>query len=190
MIAFRALFLLLRGRKDVPEGGVAVPYSGESTTVLVALLVASLVEIVAVEFLVPWATVRWSLLLLSVYGVVWILGHLASLITRPHVIGPANLVLRNGSCTEHAFPLTAVRSARAERKGNHEGSMSIDDETLNIPAGDTTTVFVAFDPPQEFDGRTITGVRFHADDPKAALRLLARTTAPAPARHRPPSSAP
>ena len=189
MIAFRSLFLLLRGRKDVPGSGTAVRRSGESTTVLIALLVASLVEVVAVEFLVPWAVARWILLVLSVYGVVWMLGHMASLITRPHVVGPENLVLRNGTTTEYSFPLTAVRKARAERKGNHEGSVSVINETLNIPAGDTTTVFVELDPPQEFDGHTIRGVRFHADDPRAAVRLLARTSAPAPGQHRPRSSA-
>ncbi|MCP3799652.1 hypothetical protein NLX83_10325 [Allokutzneria sp. A3M-2-11 16] len=172
MIEFRSLFLLLRGRKDVPEGGTAVRYSGESTTVLIALLVASLIEIVAVEFLVPWATVRWILLVLSVYGVVWLVGYMATLITRPHVIGPENLLLRNGSQAEHAFPLTVVRKARAERKGNHERSVAVVGETLNIAAGDTTTVFVEFDPPQEVDGRTVRGARFHADDPQAVVRLL------------------
>ncbi|GAA3996244.1 hypothetical protein GCM10022247_15240 [Allokutzneria multivorans] len=188
MIAFRALFLLLRGKKDVPEGGTAVGYSGESTTVLVALLVASLVEIVAVEFLVPWATVRWILLVLSVYGVLWLLGHIASLITRPHVVSSETLLLRNGTGLAVSFPLAAVRAVRTERKGNHERQVAVVGEVLNIAAGDTTTVFVEFDPPQEFDGRTVHGVRFHADDPRAAARLV-RTSAPAPEPPRPPSSA-
>ncbi|WP_086819610.1 hypothetical protein [Allokutzneria sp. NRRL B-24872] len=185
----KALYMVLRGRKDVPDGGTAVRHAGESTTILVALLVASLVEIVAVEFLVPWATVRWILLVLSICGIFWLLSYIAALITRPHVVGPENLLLRNGTGLSLTFPLAAVRTVRAERKGNHERQVAVVGETLNIAAGDTTTVFVELDPPQEFDGQLIRGVRFHADDPRAAVRLLARTSAPAPEPPRPPSSA-
>ncbi|MFB9906446.1 hypothetical protein [Allokutzneria oryzae] len=177
MIAFRALFLLLRGRRDVPEGATALPCSGESTSTLVALLVVSVIELVAVEFLVPWAVVRWILLALSVYSVLWLVGYIASLITRPHLVGPEELVLRSGSRVELSFPVTAVRAAWTERKGNHGGSVTVDGETLVLPNGDTTTVVVEFDRSCEVDlgkrGRhAVRRVRFHADDAKTAVRML------------------
>ncbi|MDP9476243.1 MAG: hypothetical protein M3R38_11285 [Actinomycetota bacterium] len=44
--------------------------------------------------LVPWAWMRWALLVLSAYSVFWLLGLYASRITLPHHLEVDGLLLR------------------------------------------------------------------------------------------------
>lgn len=49
---------------------------------------ASALETVAVHFSVPWPWVRWTLMVMSLWRLVWIVGFLAGLIVYPHLIEP------------------------------------------------------------------------------------------------------
>ncbi|MFE7261476.1 hypothetical protein ACFU9B_05290 [Streptomyces sp. NPDC057592] len=77
---------VLRRRHAVPEGAVAVAYTGPQTAMMYGLLFVAVVETVMLALLVPWPVVHGVLLVLDVYGVVFVLALHASCVTRPHVV--------------------------------------------------------------------------------------------------------
>jgi len=60
------------------------------------------VEVVLAELFIPWEWLRWTLLLLSIYGLIWVLGWHASLVMLPHVLEDDRLLIRSGIFLEGA----------------------------------------------------------------------------------------
>ncbi|MFP1626475.1 hypothetical protein ACLB9X_15170 [Streptomyces sp. 5K101] len=104
-------------------------------------------EILAVEFLIPWPVVRIILLVLSVYGTVWILGFIAALSVRPHTVGDGKVVLRFAHFTQIAIPLELVESVRTVRHSGYRRAVQIADGVLAMPIGDSTTLSVTLREP-------------------------------------------
>src|SRR5699024_7929669 len=65
---FASLGRWVARRPDVPDGAVAIGYSRGTLGVPVALVIAALIELVAVHLLIPWPIVRLVLDLLGIYG--------------------------------------------------------------------------------------------------------------------------
>ena len=92
---------------------------------LLLLVVVELpVEVVLAELFVPWGWLRWTLLLLSIYGLIWVLGLHASLVMLPHVLEDDRLLVRSGIFLEGAVRYADVAQlevGRFEVKGRREG---------------------------------------------------------------------
>ncbi|MEL5958500.1 hypothetical protein AADR41_27700, partial [Streptomyces sp. CLV115] len=101
-----SLGLWLRGRwHGVPAGAVAVAYTGPQTAMMYGLLFVSVVETVMLALLIPWPLVHGILLVLDVYGVVFVLALHASCVTRPHVVdADGALRLRYGGLFDLRIP--------------------------------------------------------------------------------------
>ncbi|MFJ2796355.1 hypothetical protein ACIPDW_37610 [Streptomyces sp. NPDC087290] len=172
---------VLRRRHAVPEGALAVPYTGPQTAMMYGLLFVSVVETVMLALLVPWPVVHGVLLVLDVYGVVFVLGTQAACVTRPHVVdADGALRVRYGGLFDLRIPAGAVVGARVERRFPEGGTVRLgEDGVLDVAVGGQTTVTVELAAPVEFvrplgkRGRT-RAVRFHADDPGAAVAALTR----------------
>jgi hypothetical protein len=171
----QSLVLWMRRRHDVPPGATALPYGREGRVLGLALLAASVIEVVAVELVVPWPGVRLVLLVLGLYGVLAVLGWVADLSVRPHVLTAESLRLRLGSATEVDVPLAAVERVSRRLRGA-EGTVTLADGTLVLAVGNQTQIEVRLTEPLEVTvGRragTVQVVRFSVDDPAAALRML------------------
>ena len=115
---YRSLVRWVARRPDVPRGATPIGYSRMVTPVLWLWIFASTVEVVAVELVLrsldhPWATaVRVPLLVLGIWGVMWMLAMLASFRVRPHLLTHAELLIRSGARTWLVLPLEAVESTR------------------------------------------------------------------------------
>jgi hypothetical protein len=179
---------VLRRRHAVPEGALAVPYTGPQTAMMYGLVFVSLVETVMLALLVPWPVVHRVLLVLDVHGVVLVLALHAACVTRPHVVdADGALRLRYGGLFDLRVPAGAVAGARVERRFPEGGPVRASaDGVLDLVVGGQTTVTVELVGPVPFVrplgkrgwART---VRFHADDPGAAVAALTRgRTAPSP----------
>ncbi|GAA2441707.1 hypothetical protein [Streptomyces macrosporus] len=161
---------LLR-RPDVPPHGAAFAYREPVLLPILAFFFLSLFEVVAVDLLVPWPW-RWLRLLvlaLGVWGVVWMLGVLAAVTVRPHVVAPSGLWVRYGSGLDVRIPWDAVAGARHLRAGRDGRTVQVDGDTLYVQVSHQTTVEVALARPVAVAlprGRTaeVTAVRLHADD--------------------------
>ncbi|MEU2673855.1 hypothetical protein ABZ622_34320 [Streptomyces sp. NPDC007164] len=180
--ALHSLGLWVRGRRHgVPEGAVAVAYTGPQTAMMYGLLFVSVVETVMLALLVPWPLVHGILLVLDVYGVVFVLALHASCVTRPHVVAADGaLRLRYGGLFDLRIPADAVAGARIERRFPEGGPVRAGaDGVLDLVVGGQTTVSVELTAPVEFvrllgkRGQART-VRFHADDPGAVVAALGR----------------
>jgi hypothetical protein len=89
------------------------------------------IELVAVHPLLPWEIIRLVADILGLWGLVWMLGLLASLSVHPHLVADAGLRVRHGArrgtetvttirfCADDARGLAArVRERLAARQGS------------------------------------------------------------------------
>lgn len=101
----------LGGRDDEP-----FTYARSVTPVTWLWIFASAAELPLAHLLVPWESVRFVLLLTGVWGLVWMVGLLASLYVYPHLLGPTILVVRYGASHRIALPWDAVASITHGRR--------------------------------------------------------------------------
>lgn len=110
---YRSLFRWVTRRAD--RGGpadVAFPYARMVTPVMWLWIFASAAEIPLVHVLVPWDGIRLALLVTGVWGVVWMIGLLASLWVYPHLLSPDRLVVRGGASHRIELPWDRIASFR------------------------------------------------------------------------------
>lgn len=114
---YRSLVRWIARRPDVPPGATPIRYSRLVAPMLWLWIFGSTVEVVVVEVVLrhidqPWAdTARVPLLVLGIWGVVWMLGMLASYQVRPHLLTGTELRVRSGARTWLILPLETVEAA-------------------------------------------------------------------------------
>lgn len=175
---FRALWRWMRRKPDAPEGHKVLTYGSEIKPIMWVMVFLVPLEILAVELLIPWLTVRIILLVLSVYGSVWLLGFIAAITVRPHTVGDGKIVLRFAHFTQIAIPLELVESVRTARHSGYRRAISISDGVLAMPIGDSTTLSVKLRKPYAVapkPGRPtqeVREVRFAADNTREAVVII------------------
>jgi membrane protein YdbS with pleckstrin-like domain len=102
-------------RPEVPPGTVAVGYSRLVAPILCLWIFGSAVEVVVLDVLLSrwWTPVRVPLLVLGVWGLVWMLGMLAAYRVRPHLLGEHVLQVRDGLHARVDVPLERISSIRS-----------------------------------------------------------------------------
>lgn len=191
LVMWRSLYRWVLRRPG--PGGARFPYAGAVTPVLWAFIVVSAIEVPAVHLLVPWPAVRPPLLLAGVYGVLWMIGMLASYRVNPHTVDDAGVHVRAGGTVHLFVPWDAVESVRIRRRP-YEGARTLRvsgdgaQRVLAVVIGSQTMVDIALARPLPLlafreDDEPIHEVRLFADDEKGlAARLRAglgdRRTAP------------
>nr|BBC15208.1 hypothetical protein [Streptomyces sp.]BBI93426.1 hypothetical protein [Streptomyces sp.] len=182
---FRALWRWMRRKPDAPEDHAILTYGSEIKPIMWVMVFLVPLEILAVEFLVPWPVVRITLLILSVYGTVWVLGFIAALSIRPHTIGDGKMVLRFAHFTQIVVPLELVESVSTARHSGYRRAIQIDDGVLAMPIGDSTTLSVKLREPYPLAPKPgqpvqeVHEVRFAADNTREAVRVLTASIADA-----------
>jgi hypothetical protein len=109
-----ALFVTRR-RPGQGPGAAAFPYAKEVTPILLAFVFVSVLELPVFHLLVPWEAVRTGLLVLGVWGLLWMLGYAAGMRVFPHVVDDRGLRLRRGPTVDVLVPWAAIADVRAER---------------------------------------------------------------------------
>jgi len=84
-------------------------------TFLVFLLLTTPFAVLAYELLIPWVVIRWLLLLVTVYGAIWILGLYASLRVLPYRLEPSGLRVHYGFLADGVVPYSAIAGVVVER---------------------------------------------------------------------------
>lgn len=128
---------LVRGlcrRPDVPPGAAAFTHHRAMRAVRGTLIGVLVVEVGVVHLLVPPGPLRWVLLGLGLYSLVWVIGYvLGAGPVRPHVVTADRVVLRCGLTAEVVVPvaaLAAVRPVRRSRDGT--ATRQLDGRTLHL----------------------------------------------------------
>lgn len=178
---FGSLVLAVRGKRKVPPEAAWFGYTKGTMTFPAVMIVLSLVELVIVHMLVPWAWLRLVMLVLTVWGVLFILGYFASRIVYPHFITDEVLHLRWGLQAVLTTPLTNVATVAPHVNHAHT-QPGIDGDRLILTQFQSTNVLIRFtDPvaasapvsrkhlPADFHA---TEVQLYVDNPDALLRAL------------------
>ncbi|MER6772426.1 hypothetical protein ABT389_22080 [Streptomyces bacillaris] len=171
----------VRRRHRIPEGALPFSYTEPQTGTMWAFFFASVLETVVLALVIPWPLVHLILLVVGVYGTVLIVALHAACVTRPHVVGAdGSLRLRYGALFDLRVPASLITVARVERRYDGGGLVRVDGNGgLDLAVGSQTTVTVELAEPVEFvrplgRGGSARTLRFHADDPRAAVAALSR----------------
>lgn len=151
-------------------------YAKEVTPLMAAFICVSLVELPVVHVLLAWDTVRLVADVLSIWGLLWMVGMLASLRVFPHLLDDAGIRIRYGTSIDVRIPWDAVERVKAGRHRIPTGkTMSIerddDEAVMSIAVLKQTRVDVVLREPTMVklrDGvEQLTELRLYADDPRA-----------------------
>jgi hypothetical protein len=164
---WRSLFRWIARR---PGTGTQFSYSGAVSPILWTFILLSAVEVPAAHILLPWEAARVILDVAGVYGLLWMIGLLASVKVHPHSASEDGLRIRHGFTTDFTLPWDAIESARA-RIGNFEKSraVQVDGETLAVVVAQQTSVDLKLREPRTVLGHTVSTIRLYADDAPALV---------------------
>jgi hypothetical protein len=171
---WRSLYrwLTRRPRSTDPDAAL-FGYASQVTPLLIAFIAVSSLEIPAVSLLFPWPAVRYPLLIVGVWGLLWMLGLLASVRTHPHVITDAGLQLRSGFQFDARLPWEQISAIRL-RRSSTEQKLQIEhnEKGTSVALQGTSNVEVLFRGPLTVrfnDGRdtTVDAIHFYTDTPAA-----------------------
>lgn len=179
---YYSLVLAVTGKRRAPTGAVFFGYTKGVMAVPVAIVMVSLVELVAVHLLVPWQWLRIVLLIVSIWGVLFVAGFFAARIVNPHLVSHDDLTLRWGLQTVLSTPLSNVVSAG--RHANHAATQpDVGGNRLILTQFQSTNVMLCFAEPvvteapvpkkhRPVDVR-VTEVQLFVDEPGAFLHAVA-----------------
>ena len=167
-------------RPDVPAGAQPVGYSRMVTPVLCLWIFASAAEIPLAHILIPWDWLRLSLLVVGIWGLLWMVGFLASLRVYPHLVDDEGLRVRGGRRVDLRIAWSDVASvAKVDR--DLESTMrslqplqTAKGVDLQVGVSGRTNVHVALARPrpvQTTDGPVeVVALTFWVDDPADFVR--------------------
>ena len=145
---------------------------------MAAFIFVSVLELVVVHLLLPWETVRLIADVLSIWGLVWMVGFLASMKVYPHLLDDVGLPIRYGTTADIAIPWEAVATVTSSRGSvptRHNVQVERSDEgvVVDVAVLKQTRVDVVLSRPTTVklpDGtEEITELRFYVDDPRALV---------------------
>jgi hypothetical protein len=86
---YQSIYRLIFRRPKVPTGAAGFSYHQPILAIMIVFIVVSAVEVVVLDWIVNrWTYIRIPLLIISIWGLVWMLGLLFGMLVRPHAVGP------------------------------------------------------------------------------------------------------
>lgn len=181
---YRALLRWLVRRPEVPAGATAVGYARLVTPVMWLWIFASAAEVPAAHFLLPWEGARLVLLGIGVWGLVWMLGALAALHVRPHLVDGTGLRVRNGPLTDVPVgwaEICAVRAVETDLDSTIRSRQVLWD-TLHIGVSGRTNVRLALHGPRTVTMHTgeheVAALALWVDQPRDFVAMVQRRLTP------------
>ncbi|MFI6763739.1 hypothetical protein ACIBF5_31910 [Micromonospora sp. NPDC050417] len=194
---WRSLYVWMRHRPlPLTPGDEPYGYLGVVKPILGVFIGLSVVEIpifdLIVTHVVPWQPARWIVLVLGVWGVLWMIGLFASMKLNPHVVSDAGVRVRMGAGIDFTIAWERIDTVGKVYRSLPSGkSVQVEEvgerRVLQIVVGSQTSVDIRLRQPTTFElpkGRTdlVDEVRLYADDPdgffqQARTRLATATGA-------------
>ena len=183
---YRALGRWLVRRPEVPAGTVPIGYSRLVAPMLWLWIFGSAVEVVVLDVVLSqwWTSLRIPLLVVGVWGLVWMLGMLAAYRVRPHLLGEETLQVRDGIHARVDVPLDRIASVRTV---DHElpgllKSVHVEGEddgaTLLVGVGSRTNLELVLTGPTMLETphgpSTVARVGLWVDEPREVAEVLRR----------------
>ena len=189
---WRSLFLWITRRVPGRRPGVRTfAYANQVSPLLAVFIALSALETAVVHLLIPWDVVRLTLLVVGVWGLLWMIGFLASMRVYPHLVDDSGLRIRHGTRLDVELRWSDVEAVRAARGSAPSNALvHLEDgergTIATVAVLKLTRVAVRLRRPVALalpDGPTpVAEIRFYVDDPRgfvaaARERLAAQATA-------------
>jgi hypothetical protein len=187
---YRSLGRWIARRPAVPAGAEPFGYAQGVTPVLWLWIFGSATEVVVVHLILPWDAVRLAALVVGIWGLMWMVGLLASLRVHPHLVTAAGLRVRHGASVDVQVPWDAVRSVTTQRRDLDSSVWTLqprktpEGTDLQVAVSGTVNVTVRLSRPLRVPTRRkgeleVVAVSLLADDAAALVRRV-RELSPAP----------
>ncbi len=154
-------------------------YTGAVALLFWVFIGVSAVEIPVAHVILPWEIAQRISLVIGFYGLLWMVGLLASLYVHPHVVDDAGLRLRYGTSVDISVPWEAVATVRSRRRTAPSGrGLQLEDTDsgtiAHLGMSSQTSVDVVLSRPTKVPlpkgaSEPVTELRFYADDPDALV---------------------
>ncbi|WP_033337861.1 hypothetical protein [Catenuloplanes japonicus] len=172
--------LTFRRPAPIEEGARRFGYVRPIAPVLGVFIVVSAIDIVAVDlaihhFLPSWGWLRTVALVLGVWGLLWMIGLAANILTHPHLTGPSGLRVRNSHTLDLVLPWETIATVRTRSRYLIDGAtVQREGDVVSIAISSLTAVDVVFREPVTLalpkgPAAGVTELRFHVDDPEALV---------------------
>jgi hypothetical protein len=182
---YKSLLRWVLRRPSVPPGAAPIGYAQMVTPVLALWIFASAVEVPVAHLLIPWHGVRIAVLILGVWGLLWMVGFMAGLRSYPHLLDADALRIRNGPMHDIAIPFAAIARVNCRESSLRSSIWVLQPETsdagvhLNVAVSGQVNVHVALRQPLRVATRkgpmTITAINLWADEPRQLVARLSST---------------
>ena len=185
---YRSLVRWVVRRPDVPADATPIGYSQLVGPMLWLWIFGSATEAIVVEVVLRqvdagWAEgIRLPLLVLGIWGVLWMVGMLAAYRVRPHLLTDDRLRIRNSARTWVDLPLAAIATTQVTE---HElpgviKALHLEERLLLVGVSSRTNLELTLTGPtalQTSKGElTADRVGLWVDDPRAVAAQLRRRT--------------
>lgn len=181
---YKGLLRWLLRRPSIPKGFEPVGYARLATPVLALWIFGSALELPLVHILVPWHAVRISLLVVGVWGLLWMLGLLAGLRSYPHLLGPDTLRIRNGALHDIAVPWEVIAQVTTQDRPLASSMWVLQPQEtvrgphLNVAVSGHVNVHLALREPLTVRTRkaemVVTGLSLWVDEPREVTARIRR----------------
>ena len=179
---------LVRGvlrRPDIPNGATGFTHHRALAPVRWIVVTVLIIEVGVVHTVVPTGVVRWTLLILGLYSLIWVMGYLlGSGIVRPHLVSARGLILRCGLTTDITVPVDLITHARLARHGlAGTATIQVTGNVLNLVDNGGTNLDIKLTAPLHVTlprGRSahVTQIRVWVDNPTAMIECIHRSHSP------------
>jgi hypothetical protein len=156
------------------EGGQPFGYAAAVAPVFWLFIGMSALEVVVVHLLLPWRSVQLVLLVLGIWGLVWMVGMLASLKVHLHAVEDGGLRVRYSTSVDVLVPWNSIATVRnLRRDAPSMRAVHVEEAdtgvVLKVGVGGETNIDVVLRAPLVLDAprvdcRPVTEIRFFADD--------------------------
>ena len=190
---YRSLLRWVLRHPSVPSGHEPFGYAQMVTPVLALWIFGSAIEIPLVHVLVPWEGPRVALLILGVWGLMWMFGLMAGLRTYPHLMAYSALRIRNGPTHDIAVQLASIERVTTGDRSLPSSMWALQPVLtdrgvhLHVAVSGQVNVHLTLQEPLGVATRkghmTITALSFWADRPRELARQLCGSASPVKAGH-------
>ncbi len=172
---YQSIYRFLFRRPKVPAGAEGFSYHKPILAIMIVFIVVAAVEVVVVDWIVnQWTYIRIPLLIISIWGLVWMLGLLFGMLVRPHAVGPDGIRVRYGSEVDIPIAWKDVYSVTRRKQviQDKQPKVTIDENgvaSLHMRIQNETNIEVRLERPVPLKLphgiETVCTVRLYADDP-------------------------
>ena len=149
-------------------------------TLLAFVLLTAPFEIFAYEMLLPWAVVRFLLLLATIYMALWMVGLYASLKVLPYRLEAEGIRLHYGILADGYIPYSDIAKIWVKQEQTRAGreGLVVKDASAYLTAGGRTDITLRLHVPRPLNGlltstAPVTYIHLVADQPDALARAIA-----------------